>query len=283
MKKIAVMMTALTLAALMGCDTGTNGGTEPSERVAVSFSTEINPARARAVGTTWDRGDAIGAFMLESGGTGIADNASNRQYVSASGNGSFTPASEGDTIYYPADQRRVDFIAYYPYASGLQGFAYPVDVSDQTNQAKIDLMTAERVSGGGPSAGSVALRFRHRLSRVELEIKAGTSLTDAALAGLKASITGQRTTGSFDINANTLTPSGAGGASISLRMMGNGKSGEGILLPSEAQEGRQLVFTLGGKEFRYTIPAGNEFKAGIRNKYTITLKGSNHRDRKSVV
>ena len=81
-------------------------------------------------------GDAIGVFMLESGGTRIADNASKRKYVTSAGNGSFAPADGSAVIYYPADQRGVDFIAYYPYAGAMQGFAYPVDVSDQTTQAK---------------------------------------------------------------------------------------------------------------------------------------------------
>jgi hypothetical protein len=274
MKKTPVMLTALTLAALTACNTGTSGTNEPPERTAVRFSGTLKPAQGRAAGTSWDQGDAIGVFMLEQGETQIADTASNRRYLTQTGNGSFSPASAQDTIYYPDDPRQVDFIAYYPYSSEIQKFAYPVDVHDQTNQGAIDLMTADRVSSSSQTADPVALRFRHRLSRLELDILPGTNLTDTALIGLQAAITGQRTTGSFDVTSNTLSTSNTGEASIPLRMAGNGQYGEGILLPAEAQAGRRLVFTLGSKEFSYTIPAAHEFKAGIRNKYTITLKGS---------
>jgi hypothetical protein len=277
MKKTAIMMAALSLAVLMSCDTGTGENTEQDsgERVAVSFSTGISAARSvgRAVGTAWDSDDAIGIFMLENGGAGIADNASNRKYViSDAENGSFDPANEAATIYYPADGRNVGFIAYYPYASALQGFAYPVDVSDQTSQAKIDLMTAARVNIQGRQP--VELTFKHRLARVELEIKPGTNLTDASLRGLQAAITGQQVTGSFDINTNTLSPSGAGDRSIPLKMAANGKTGQGIILPGEAQAGRKFSFTLGSRQFSFTIPAEDAFKTGTKNKYTITLKGS---------
>jgi hypothetical protein len=280
MRKMAIIMTALTLAVLMGCNTGMGGNEENTgmggneetkERVPVSFSSGINADRA--VGTEWQRGDAIGVFMLERGGTGIADNTSNRKYITAAGNGSFVHAN-GEAIYYPADGRRVEFIAYYPYAGAIQGFAYPVDVSSQTKQAKIDLMTADRVNVPGGTNGAVALTFKHRLSRVELEIKPGANLTGEALEGLQATITGQRVRGNFDINTNTFSPLGEAVNSISLKMAEDGKSGEGIILPAAAQSGRLLLFTLGSKQLKYTIPADNEFRPGTRNKYTITLKSS---------
>ena len=280
MKKTAMMTAALTLAALMGCEpepepyTGKNE--DPEERALVSFSTGISTDRSvgRAVGTKWEPADAIGVFMLESGETALADNASNRRYVTSAGNGSFAPANEDAAIYYPADRRGVDFIAYYPYAGTLQGFEYPVNVSDQTSQAMIDLMTADRVSAPAQTASPVALTFKHRLSRLELEIKPGTNLTDDALSGLQVEITGQRVTGKFNINANTLIPEGAAESSIRLNMAEDGKAGEGILLPGDPQAGRQLIFTLGSRRFSYTIPAKDEFKPETRNKYTITLKGA---------
>ena len=278
-KKIAIIMTALILAVLTGCpDPDTDPEPEPviEERAAVNFSTGISTDRSvgRAVGTSWESDDAIGVFMLESGETAVADNASNRRYVTSGGDGSFAPANGDAVIYYPADRRGVDFIAYYPYAGTLQEFKYPVDVKDQTCQAKIDLMTADRVSTPAQNANPVALTFKHRLSKLELEIKPGTNLTDGDLKGLKVEITGQRVTGSFDITTNTLTPTGAEGNSIVFKMAENGKSGEGIMLPGAAQAGRQLLFTLGSRRFSYTISAKDEFKPGTWNTYTITLKGS---------
>ena len=280
MKKIAIIMTALILAVLTGCPDPDPVREDPApgteERAAVKFSTGISTDRSvgRAVGTSWESDDAIGVFMLESGETAVADNASNRRYVTSGGDGSFAPANGDAVIYYPADRRGVDFIAYYPYTVDMAGFEYPVDVSNQTDQAMIDLMTADRVSAPAQNASPVPLTFKHRLSRVLLEIKPGTNLTDGDLMGLQVEITGQKVTGRFDINANAFTSQDAEERSILLKMAENGKSGEGIILPGDPQAGRQLICTLGSRRFRYTIPAAREFMAGTWNKYTITLNGS---------
>jgi hypothetical protein len=218
--------------------------------------------------------------MLESGKTQTADGASNRKYVTSTGSGSFAPANGGEAVYYPEGGRGADFIAYYPYSADMEGFSYPVDVGNQSNQAEIDLMTAGRVSAQGGTP--VNLAFKHRLARLELEIKPGPGLTGAALKGLRVNITGQRVKGGFDINANTLSPEGAAGQSIPLKVSEDGKFAEGIILPADAAEGRQLLFTLGSAELSYTIPAGHEFKPGTGYKYRVTLSSSPSAEREII-
>ena len=64
---------------------------------------------------TWDLNDGIGIYMVENGTQTVVDNAANRRYVTAAGDGRFSPASENQTIYFPLDENnKVDFIAYYP-------------------------------------------------------------------------------------------------------------------------------------------------------------------------
>ena len=60
-----------------------------------------------------------------------------RLYVTAAGDGRFSPASEDQTICFPLDANdKVDFIAYCPQAA-LTGNTYAVDVTDQSYPAAI--------------------------------------------------------------------------------------------------------------------------------------------------
>jgi hypothetical protein len=187
-----------------------------------------------------DPGDAIGISMLESGGTEIADYASNRQYVTEEGNGSFAPASGVEAI---SVKRKVDFIAYYPYTGGMDGFNYPVDVSSQTNQEALDLLTAEKAAAD-QSVNTVNLSFKHRLSGVVLEIKAGENVEERELAGLQATITGQTLRGWYDINANQFSPGEEADQSIAFKMEADRKSGAAVILPAARGSARTMKLTL---------------------------------------
>jgi hypothetical protein len=283
MKKLAAVITALTLAAVMGCqdpvsDTG-------SDTEGVRFQAAIDGAQTRAaatvlegaeraVGNVWTEGDAIGVSMLERGGTGIADSASNRKFVT-SGSGAFAPASGAEAI---SVNRQVDFIAYYPYTGGLKGFQYPVDVSSQTNQEAIDLMTAAKAPAD-QSTGTVGLTFQHRLSGVILQISAGTNVSTNELRSVTAELTGQKVRGSYDINANQLSIPDTEGAdhSLSFKMSADGKTGEVVILPALEGTGRtlklSLLNTVTAKRETFTKSIANDkaFEPGSKYQFPITL------------
>jgi hypothetical protein len=278
MKKLAAVITALTLAALMGCDNSVSdpdpvSGTTSDATSGLRFQAAIDGAQERAAGTKWTPGDVIGISMLERGGAEVVDYASNRKYVSDTGNGVFAPASGMEKI---SVNQPVDFLAYYPYAANMNGFMYPVDVSSQTNQEALDLMTAERVPAD-QSAKSVALSFKHRLSAVALIIKAGENLEERELAGLQAAITGQAVRGEYDVNANALVPSTEEAAqSIAFKMSDDGKSGSAVILPAAGGSGRTVKLTMKtGNAMKLTftkrIPDSYGFEPGVRYRFPITL------------
>ncbi len=67
--------------------------------------------------------------------------ATNIPYATSKGDGYFV--SQNSPIYYPEDNSAVDFIAYYPYSETISDYKnYPIDLSNQTKQNAIDLMTA---------------------------------------------------------------------------------------------------------------------------------------------
>lgn len=272
MKKNNLFLMAAFAIALAGCNNNDEEIDNGNHRIALDVTAGIatETPQSRVSGTSWEAGNAIGIFQLQTGTTTLWD--ANHKYVTTTGTSTFTPASAGETIYFPVETTpKSDFIAYYPYNTAQSGFNYAVDVATQSNQEAIDLLVADKVTGKDKNNPAVAFNFKHRLSKLVLTLTAGNGLAAADLANITIAITGQLPSATYDINALTLAPSGTSQA-IALKTAADGTSAEAIILPAAATTGRQLVFTLsGGDIFRWDIPAGKAFNAGEKNIYNITI------------
>lgn len=192
MKKIALAITmAMALAGCIADHFDTHKAPKP-----ITFTTKIDP-QTRAQGTNWDAEDEIGIYMLPAGGS-IADGgvAANVKHVHV-GNGDFS--AENQALFYPENGGAVDFVAYYPYSGEFAGHMYAIDVTNQTDPSEIDFMysdNATNLSGGVP-----LLEFDHVLSRLSFVVT-GTD-EETVLEGVRATITGLKTVGKFDLSEGT--------------------------------------------------------------------------------
>lgn len=281
MKKQALLIFAVA-ALLAGCSNDTDTDTGNDARVSLQVSGGIN-IRTRAQDKDWDKGDAIGIYMVNAGSTDIAEESENRRYITAEGDGKFSPAP-GKTIYFPIDGSTTDFLAYYPFEAALTNGPLPVDVSSQTDQTAIDLMTAKTVSTADKPLDKdhykVSLAFTHRLTKLSLTIAAGNGIAAKDLAGLKVEITNQRAKGTYSPLSETFSVTSEPVQTIALNTTASGTSAVAILLPTTEPEGinpivagRQFVFTLAGtgEVFRWDIPDSKSFKQGDKNIYDITI------------
>lgn len=257
---------ALTLAS---CSNDNDFANRPVDgRVAVNFSGGIT--LTRATGDAWDLNDGI--YMVETGTQTVVDNAANRRYVTAAGDGSFSPASEGQTIYFPLDaNNKVDFIAYYP-QDALTGNTYAVDVTDQSTPSAIDLLWSNNATAQDKTVQTVDLKFYHRLSRVEVELKAGAGVSEAELAGTTVTLTSQPVKADFDVLQNTMATA-ADVADITLLTEANGLSSSAIILPQEGIDGRTLHFAFpDGTVESYPLESTRTFEQGKKTIFNITVK-----------
>jgi formylglycine-generating enzyme required for sulfatase activity len=272
MKNLAALLTALILAAAMGCDNGSASDPAESE---LRFQAAVENGKNRAVGTSWEPGDNIGIYMLERGGNAPTE-VVNRQYRTVAGNGIFTPGNSGEDILL---NRAVDFVAYYPHTRAMNGFLYPVDVSSnkQADPSAIDLLTTVERVPADQNTNPVDLRFKHRLSGAILTLIPGQNVQAGELAGLRAVITGQTLLGDYDVLRNTLSPSTAAGAvnqPIEFEMADNGQSGQALILPAEeGGTGRRIEITLSGtsETFPMRISDDKKFSSGVRYLFTIRV------------
>ena len=279
-KQVLMALTATVLLA--GCSDHADTGAENDTRVPLLISGGID-LKTRAHDKTWDAGDAIGIYMVDAGTVKVAESAENRKYVTAEGNEAFKPA-ERQTIYFPINGNKVDFLAYYPFKSILTDGALPVDVNVQIIQQAIDLMTARIVSTAEKPVdkehNNVSLNFTHRLTKLSLTIIAGNGISPEDLKGLKVEITNQRTEGSYDPLCEVFGVASEPIKAVTLRTAADGTTADAILIPTTGTEGinpivagRQLVFTLAetGEVFRWDIPDNKTFEQGDKNIYDITI------------
>ncbi|MFD1164464.1 fimbrillin family protein [Sphingobacterium daejeonense] len=265
MKTKQFLSATLAIVALMASCKKDDYRKLPSTE-GVQFTSKIEgSAVTKASGTTWGANDEIGVFMKQGTGLGNAL-AANKKYVTP-GNGNFT-ATGTDVINYP-DQGKVDFIAYYPYASAVSGTTLPINVSNQTAQEKIDVMYSNNATGLDKTSGNPALTFQHKLSKIEINVTGGTGVN---ISGLKAVLNAVNTTASMDLTTGVIS-AGSNSANVNAKIISvDGKNTvEAILIPGD-YAGKEVVFTSGNENFKWTLPANLAYETGKKYSYNVSLE-----------
>lgn len=268
-KTCFVMLAALMLA---GCSNEIDEQVMDSKRVPLQINGDINMLMTRAADDHWDDNDAIGVYMVNAE-NGIVGDVSNYRYTVVKGgqNGTFIPADENNTAYFPESVDAVNVVAYYPQGEVVDN-KLSLDLANQDNQPKIDLMSA-KAENASKSSPTVNLGFKHRLTKLFFVIE-GDVNTD----GIKATISNQYTKIQYDIlNDKLLIADGSEKENIVMKYWnldkGTNRFVEAIVLPNDENNSavdRQLTFQLNEKIFKATINNSTKFEAG--KKYTYNVK-----------
>lgn len=274
--RASLALLAAPLLAACSSDSNEDKGAN-DERVALKVTSGIT----RVVGDTWTAGDCIGIYSMSNGA--VADGYANKQYTTEAGGetGTFAPATADQTVYFPMDGSTRDLIAYYPYsATKVANGIYTVDVSDQSDQAALDLMTSALVQGKSKTESSVQFAFRHKLTQISITVQAGGGITDDDLEGMTVAITGQKIGGTCNLTTDGSSVVGDVTTAvqvITLKTSADGKSVEGILLPATSTAGMALQFNINGLENPLTWKISNasqsqSFAEGKKYVYNVTVK-----------
>lgn len=259
MKK--VMFAILSIGLLASCAEHS----EQNEPVAVQFNAVV-VTKSRP--SNWPLDAKVGIFMYANGTNTISENASNRKYA-VSETGAFSPDSASQTIYYPMNDSKVDFIAYYPFTDTLSTSDLPVSVAVQTSQSAIDVMYAQRVSGNKKTDPNVNLVFVHKLSKFVLSVSAGTGLTTADLTGLTVSVKGYKTKATLSLLNGALSNVSTVADIVPYKY--SDTHFEAILLPTDAVSGAKVEFKLAGGEIFTWDLSTISLSASTRAVYYVTL------------
>lgn len=267
-----VMLAALMLA---GCSNEIDEQVMDSKRVPLQINGDINMLMTRAADEHWDDNDAIGVYMVNAENNSIVGDVSNYRYTVVKGgqNGTFIPADENNTAYFPEDGTAVNVVAYYPQGNVVEN-KLSLDLANQDSQPKIDLMSA-KAENASKSSPTVNLGFKHRLTKLFFKIE-GDVNTD----GINATISNQYTKIQYDIlNDKLLIADGSEKENIVMKYWnldkGTNRFVEAIVLPNDENNSavdRQLTFQLNEKIFKATINNSTKFEPGKKYTYTVRFE-----------
>lgn len=264
MKMKSLLGIMLSLGILQSCQNDeTNIIQNEVNNKGITFSSIIDDAQnSRAYDTSWEANDVIGVFMLAN-----SDKlATNIPYVTSKGDGYFV--SKNSPIYYPEDNTPVDFIAYYPYNENINDYnSYSIDLSDQTQQSAIDLMTAVNLTNRQLTSPQGNLQFKHLLAKLVLNLN---STSGSSLKGIKASISGLKVKGTANLSDGTITPSGEV-TTFSLFINEEATQAEAILLPQDLSGNLKIKLELNGQSKEINTEISGSIEKGYKYIYNVNV------------
>ncbi len=296
MKKLlnnAAIFAALC-AVTSGCIEDARVNDNPTTGMAVEFATTISKTRARD--DVWEPGDRIGVYMLAadpdadpaeadwSEATGTPPLVENMQYghnlEAESRTVIFSGIGEENTLVWPPDGSKVDFVAYYPYRapSMIVDYLYPVELADQSSPKNIDLMWSDNLRNVAP--GNHTLAFEHKLAKLVFNI---TDLGGASLDGMVSTFGDLPTTARFNLATGEIKVGSEGNVdpfdAVLVDTFDSDEDGEqvnetavveAIVLPGEDLT-YNLTFELANGEKAVFKVENTKYEAGKRYIYNIHL------------
>lgn len=269
--KCFVMLAALMMA---GCSNEVEEQVMDSRRVPLQINGDINMLMTRAADDHWDDDDAIGVYMVNAENNTIVKGVENKRYkIIDKVNGNFTPDGVDNTAYFPEDGTDVNVMAYYPQGNVDNG-KLSLDLSDQSEQPRIDLMSA-RAEGASKNNPAINLKFNHRLTKLFFEFEI---VGDVNTDGISAAISDQYTDIQYDILNDKLSIAG-GDTKKNIVMkywnLDNYRFTEAIVLPNDENNSaveRKLTFQLNEKTFNAKIGSETKFEAGKKYIYKVKFE-----------
>lgn len=264
MKMKSLLGIVLSLSILQSCQNDeTNIIQNEVNNKGITFSSIIDDAQnSRAYDTSWEANDVIGVFMLANSDKNVLDK--NIPYVTSKGDGYFV--SQNRPIYYP--DGAVDFIAYYPYSEAIINHTnYPIDLSNQTKQNAIDLMTAVNLTNRELGSTQGNLQFKHLLAKLVLNLE---STSGSSLKGIKASISGLKVKGTANLSDGSITPSGEA-TDFSLYINEEATQAEAILLPQTLSGKLKIKLELNGQSKEIETEISGSIEKGYKYIYNVNV------------
>lgn len=205
----------------------------------------------KATDTAFEEGDQIGLYVV-----------TNNAYIN---NAKYTYTNdalvaETENFWHKGENVEADVLAYYPYNAeatyNAAGYPFTVeaDQSVEGGYAASDLLVAATTSF--PTAETVALPFRHALSKVVINIE--SELDEAIQSVMFADVYGSAT---INLKHGTATVEGKQGI-IKAAKVADKESYTLIVVPQEGATPRILVTVEGDKQYNFNISAATDFEAG---------------------
>lgn len=254
-------------------------------RIKVNFKSLI---QTRLSENQWDEGDDVGVFMYEHESMGttptIVDNAFNCKYSAASTG--LQPSSSKDELYYPVEGS-VDFIAYYPFGS-VSDNCVSVDVSNQMNQSRLDLLYSNNLKDISSSTEALTLSFERQMAKIEIIIDASGVVEEDEMEDVPSLVYRNIVTSSaFSLTTgewiDEKNEQGSIDAVLTYDSEDNLITAGMIMIPQDCSNAQLLLLLPTGKVFSFNMAENSSWEAGYKYTYELSLTQDNSQALKSEI
>ena len=269
MKQFSIILCcAAALSALAGCS---KQAVQEKDEAVMRFIPSL--PGTKATDSAFEAGDSFGIYAVEYVGDTPAP-------VQLSGNWANNSKSTYDGKVWTVspkiwwkDDARFDVIAYYPYdpeQQSVDDYIFEVKADQRTDGFTLsDLMWA-KATGVERAGGDIALNFKHKLSRLDINLIKGEDYEGDLPATAEVRIMSTVTTALMDVERGEIekNPYGTTGTIIA-RQWETGKF-SAIVVPQKLLNQVPLVEII-VNNVSYLVSAKFIFESGVRHTLNITL------------
>ena len=229
----------------------------------------------------FENGENVAIFLVEdnsgspvTSGTNVTVYSNPITYT-ADGSGGLT-----STQYWPTDGNGLHIWGVYPLAAKPSSNAYnAVGVTftvaaNQTADADYkasDLMTGVPTAGNpvARTTSAVGLTFTHLLTKINVNLTAGSGFTASDMSNAVVSILNTKPTTTFSVQSTDVTAADGTAASI---VAGTGAATSAIIVPQTVAASTNFIqVAIGGGNYIYKLDAAKTFAAKTKYTYSITV------------
>lgn len=259
MKKYFLMAAVALMAASCINDENEPSADQNGQVISLTASMASETTRATATDklqdTQFESGKSINVEAYKTGESTAYDS---KTYTTGAG-GEMTGA-----LTYPATGEKVDICAYYPDAISSSSTSFDVDATQKTEAAyqANDLMYATKLTEKEKGT-THELTFNHALSKIIVNIEAGTGVTADNITSLVSAVKIKNTVlnASLAISGGAITASKGTGSAADIDITGSGASNIGIIVPQEVAAGAFIEVTYKDKSYTYSLETAKTFAA----------------------
>lgn len=279
-----VCLTSIIALITASCVNNISDDFDEQGDIPIRITTEILCNNTRVTNEEFEKGDAIGLYVLIQPSHIDQKRYIDNEKLMCSDLSSLVPEN---TLYYPKDDDvKCEFISYYPYVeNGIPAEGNSLNVSIETDQSNAealsysDFMVATN-KDVSPSNNMVPLSFEHKLCKIQIILKPLSgedahaildSNPEIILSGFHSKATYNLESGSFD----SFSASG----SILLYGTWNIENGdltgkEANLIPEPLTDNHRIVLKINDKSYNCSFPVNHALTSGNKNQIIINDSSS---------
>lgn len=263
MKKSALVI--MSLALLASCKKSEEPAPTPvPDAVPIQIATSVT----RATDYAFETGDNIGLFVVNEPNS-LQLNGNHVDNCKFTFDG--TKWNTEKEIYWFDATTNADFYCYYPYTSSMSSVnAFPFSVSqDQSTESGYkasDLMWG-KVIGIAPTPDPVMITVSHCMSRLIVNLKAGTGWKEEDIKNAEVTLCGLKTSAQVNFADGKVTADG-NSSEIRPNAIGSG-SFRALIVPQKVSEAELVKIKIGDNA--YSLKTTIDLKSGKQHTCTVVV------------